>query len=78
MSLVIDLRTPGETEKAPDIKIPGVKHISIPLAMEPDTSRMDIEEFSLFSESTIIKQRKLQRPILQVFRLITMNSLPLS
>ena len=41
LSLVIDLRTPGETEKAPDIKIPGVKHISIPLAMELDTSRMD-------------------------------------
>ena len=41
LSLVIDLRTPAETQKAPDIEIPGVEHRSIPLAMELDTSRMD-------------------------------------
>ncbi|MBR0173113.1 MAG: bis(5'-nucleosyl)-tetraphosphatase (symmetrical) YqeK [Lachnospiraceae bacterium] len=41
LSLVIDLRTPSEAEKASDQSIPGVRYENIPLSYMLDTTRMD-------------------------------------
>ncbi len=41
LTLVIDLRTPSETEAAPDRMIPGVRHENVPLTETLDTTRME-------------------------------------
>ena len=41
LTLVIDLRTRSETDKRPDVKIPGVRYVNIPLTESLDMRRMD-------------------------------------
>ena len=41
LSLIIDLRTPAEVMRAPDVGIMGIRYENVPLTGELDTGRMD-------------------------------------
>ncbi len=42
LTLIIDLRTPPEVKKSPDVQIPGVRYENITLSEELQTERMDL------------------------------------
>ncbi|MBQ3425126.1 MAG: bis(5'-nucleosyl)-tetraphosphatase (symmetrical) YqeK [Clostridia bacterium] len=56
LSLVIDMRSEAEAAREPDIRIPGVRYVHIPLARSVNTARMDTLK-GLYQNSVTDKER---------------------